>query len=156
MPLPSAKLSEALCFLVVCPPVCPSVRPKPKIPSFHLHMGPLVHPTNHDGLQHVRPSVRLSISQERFPGISWRLHGGNGLKFCMAPSEFIRLWSMVIICWFSSFWCHFDLVKLEHFLKNAWKEWPQIVHADVSWPPSEPISLWSWCVDFSNFGTILT
>ena len=27
---------------------CPSVRPKPEIPSFHLYMGPLVHPTNSD------------------------------------------------------------------------------------------------------------
>ena len=27
---------------------CPSVRPKPEIPSFDLYMGPLVHQTNRD------------------------------------------------------------------------------------------------------------
>ena len=43
-----------------------------------------------------------------------------------------------------------------HFLENAWRKWPQILHADVSWPPSELISLWPRSVDFSNFGAILT
>ena len=43
-----------------------------------------------------------------------------------------------------------------HLLENAWREWPEILHADVSWPSSELISLWPWSVDFSNFGTILT
>ena len=38
------------------------------------------------------------------------------------------------------------------------KPWPfcGMMHADVCWPPPELISLWSWSVDFSNFGTILT
>ena len=56
----------------------PSVRPKPKIPSFDLYMGPLVHPTNRNRFT-ACPSVR----PERFPGISRRTHGGNGLKFHM-------------------------------------------------------------------------
>ena len=43
-----------------------------------------------------------------------------------------------------------------HFPENAWRKWPQILHADVSWPPSELISLWPLSVDFSNFGAILT
>ena len=43
-----------------------------------------------------------------------------------------------------------------HFPENAWREWPEILHADVSWPPSELISSGSWSVDFCNFGTILT
>ena len=43
-----------------------------------------------------------------------------------------------------------------HLPKNAWREWPEILHADVSWPPSELISLWPRSVDFCNFGTILT
>ena len=43
-----------------------------------------------------------------------------------------------------------------HLPKNAWREWPEILHADVSWPSSELISLWPWSVDFSNFGAILT
>ena len=43
-----------------------------------------------------------------------------------------------------------------HLPENAWKEWPEILHADVSWPSSELISLWLQSVDFCNFGTILT
>ena len=43
-----------------------------------------------------------------------------------------------------------------HLSENAWREWPEILHADVSWPSSELISLLPWSVDFSNFGTILT
>ena len=43
-----------------------------------------------------------------------------------------------------------------HLLENAWREWPEILHADVSWSSSELISLWPWSVNFSNFGTILT
>ena len=104
---------------------CPSVRPKPEIPSFDLYMGPLVHPTNRNRFA-ACPSVR----PERFPGICQRRHGGNGLKFYM-------------------------LMCLDH-LQKAWREWPEILHADVSWPSSELICLWPWSVDFSNFGTILT
>ena len=66
--------------------VRPSVRPKPEIPSFDLHMGPLVHPTNRNrftACPSVCPSVRLSVRPERFPGICRRTHGGNGLKFYM-------------------------------------------------------------------------
>ena len=29
-----------------------------------------------------------------------------------------------------------------HFPENAWKKWPEILHADVSWAPSELISKW--------------
>ena len=40
--------------------------------------------------------------------------------------------------------------------ENAWRDWPEILLADVSWPSAELFSLWPWSVDFSNFGTILT
>ena len=69
---------------------------------------------------------------------------------------------MVTVCWFVKFWHCFDLVKrvkfgvYGHFPENAWREWPEIVHANVSWPLSGSIRLWSQFVDFSNFGTILT
>ena len=43
-----------------------------------------------------------------------------------------------------------------HLPENAWRDWPEILYADVSWPSSELISLWLWSVDFSNFGAILT
>ena len=90
---------------------CPSVPPKPEIPSFDLYMGPLVHPTNRNRFT-ACPSVRLSVR----------------------PSGEVS----------------------GHLPENAWRKWPEILHADVSWPSSELISLWSWSVDFSNFGTILT
>ena len=34
-----------------------------------------------------------------------------------------------------------------HFPENAWRKWPEILHADVSWPPSELISSWSRSVN---------
>ena len=43
-----------------------------------------------------------------------------------------------------------------HLPENAWRKWPEILHADVSWPSSELSSLWPWSIDFSYFGTILT
>ena len=43
-----------------------------------------------------------------------------------------------------------------HLPENAWREWPEILHTDVSWPLSELIRLWSWSVDFPPFGATLT
>ena len=43
-----------------------------------------------------------------------------------------------------------------HLLEKAWRERPEILHADVSWPSSELICFRPLSVDFSNFGTILT
>ena len=49
------------------------------------------------------------------------------------------------VCWFSTFLCHFDLLKLvkfevsKHFLENISEECSKIWHAGVSWPPSEQI-----------------
>ena len=39
-----------------------------------------------------------------------------------------------------------------HLPENTWREWPEILHADISGPSSELISLWPWSVDFSNLG----
>ena len=35
--------------------------------------------------------------------------------------------------------------------ENAWREWSEILHVDVSWALSELIRLWSWSVDFPPF-----
>ena len=43
-----------------------------------------------------------------------------------------------------------------HLPENAWREWPEILHAGVSWLSSELISLWPRSVDFCNFDAILT
>ena len=67
-----------------------------------------------------------------------------------------------MVCWFFSFWRHFDLVKWVkfggvsgHFLEKVWWEWPKILHAGESWPPSELIGLWLQSVDIINFGGFL-
>ena len=61
---------------------CPSVRPSVRSPKYPLSTCTWVRwsvrPTV-TVLQHVRPSVR----PEKFPGICWRTHGGNDLKFFM-------------------------------------------------------------------------
>ena len=43
-----------------------------------------------------------------------------------------------------------------HFLENAREEWPELWHADASWPPSEFFKFWPWSLDFPHFGIILT
>ena len=97
-----------------------------------------------------------------FPDISWRTHGGNHLKFwTLMYLDHLQNWlvygyGLLIFVILALF----DLVKRVkfgvsgHFLENAWRKWPEILHADVSWPPSELISLWLRFVDFCNFGTI--
>ena len=51
----------------------------------------------------------------------------------------------------------FDLVKRVkfgvsgHFPEYAWREWPEIWYAAVSWPHSELIILWLWSGDFLIF-----
>ena len=70
-------------------------------------------------------------------------------------------WILVTVCWFFILWRYFNLVKLVkfrvsgHFLKNAWEEWPEILHASVFWP-SKFIKFWSRSVDFSLFGANFT
>ena len=151
--------------LSIPPSVRPSVRPKPEIPSVDLNMGPLVHPTNGDRLT-ACPSVRLSVRPSRevsghLPENAWRewpeiLHADASWP----SSELISLWPRSVD--FSNFgtiltwWNGSNLGVSGHFPENAWKKWPEILHADVSWPPSELISLRPWSVDFCNFGTILT
>ena len=99
------------------------------------------------------PGILLENPVRKWPEI---LHAGVS----WAPSELIRLWSWFVH--FSYLGTILDLVKrlkfwvFGHFLENAWREWPEILHVDVSWPPSELISLWWWSVDFFNFGAILT
>ena len=146
--------------------VRPSVRPKPEINSFHLYMGPLVHPTNRDRFApctSVRPSVRPSVRRgyrvfagEPMEGMVW-----NVACWCILGifRELIGLWSWSVD--FLPFWRHFDLVKWVkfgvsgHFPENAWWEWPKSLYVDVSWPPIELISLCLRSVDFSNLGVFL-
>ena len=107
----------------------------------------------------VRPSVWRgfrAFAGECIEGLAWNLT-------CWCTFTIFRTDQfMAVVWWFFKFWHYFDLVKRVkfgvsgHFLENAWREWPEILHADVSWPPSELISLWPQFADFSNFGAILT
>ena len=121
-----------------------SLRPKPEIPSFHLYMGPLVHPTNRDRFAAFRPSVR----PETFQGICQRTHGGNGLNFWMLMYlDHHQNWldyghGLLIFLILALFWLREtgQIWVSGHLPENALRKWPGIVHADVSWSPSELLS----------------
>ena len=95
----------------------------------------------------VRPSVRLSIR----PSV-------RSLKYPLLTCTWVR-WSTrptVTVLWYVRPSVRPSVKVSRHLPENAWREWPEILHADVSWPPSELISSGSRSVDFCNFGTILT
>ena len=110
----------------------------------------------------VRPSVRPSGEVSgHLPENAWR----DGPEILHADvswpsSELISIWPWYVD--FFQFWHYFDLVKRVkfgvsgHFPENAWRGWPEILHADVSWPLSALISLWPQFVDIFDFGAILT
>ena len=154
MPPPSG--AGGIMFLG-CPPVRPSVR-NPKYPLSTCTWVRWSIRRTVTVLQHVCPSVQRgfrAFAGERMEGMTW-----NFSCWCILTT-FRTNWIMVAVCRFSSFWCYFDLVKpvkfgvAGHFQEIAWKEYAEILHADVSWPPSELMSSWLRSVDFCNFGTIL-
>ena len=113
-------------------------------------------------LRHVRPSARPSGEVSGYlPENAWRewpeiLHA----DVSWSSSELISLWPLSVD--FSNFstiltlWNGSNLGFQGHFLKNPWREWPEIWYAAVSWPPSELIRLWLRSGDFLNFSAILT
>ena len=105
--------------------------------------------------------ILWNASNFGFPAISRRTHRGNGLKFFMLmyldhhQNWLVYSHGLLML----QFWCYFNFVRWVkfggsgHFSRNSWREWPENLHADLSWPLSEPITLWSWSE--SNFGAIL-
>ena len=103
--------------------------------------------------------VKFGVSGH-FPENAWRewaqiLHADVSWPL----SELISLWLRFVD--FSNFGIIYLMKRVKfvvsgHFLEKASKEWPEILYADVSWPPWELISLWLWSVEFFNFGAILT
>ena len=77
------KAPEALCFRVVRPSVRASEARNTLFPPVHGSVGPSDQPWPFSACPSVRPSVCPFVRPERFPGICWRTHGGNGLKFGM-------------------------------------------------------------------------
>ena len=142
----------------VRPSVCPSVRPE-RFPGICRRM--------HAG---IGLTFYKLMYLDHFQ--NWLVYGQSLLIFLILAlfwlSETGQIWGfrafpgerMEGMAW--NFARYFDLVKRVkfrvsgHFPKKAWRKWPEILHADVSWPSSELISLWPWFVDFANFGTILT
>ena len=76
------------------------------------------------------------------------------------PSEPIRLWSWPVdFPPFGVILIQRNGTKLGvsgHFSENAWRDWLEILHADVSCPPSKLFRLWSRSVEFPSFGATLT
>ena len=100
----------------------------------------------------VRPSVRLSVR----PSV-------RSLKYPLLTCTWVR-WStrptMTDLRHVLPSVCPSVRLSVRRgfraFSRERMGEWPEILHADVSWPSSELISLWPRSVDFYNFGTILT
>ena len=99
-----------------------------------------------------------------FPGIFWRMHGGNGLKYGMLlyPDQLqtsldyvngLLIFLILVLFWVSETG---QIWGSRHFLENPLRKCSEMLHADVSWPLSELIRLWLQFVDFSNFDAILT
>ena len=111
-----------------CPSVSPSVLSLKYPLPVHGSIGPSEQPWLFFGLS-LHPSVPY-VRPDRFTGMSQRMHWGNGLKFCML------MYPDHLQNWLSSFWCHFFFKWVKfgvsgHFPENTWREWPEILHADV-------------------------
>ena len=56
----------------------------------------------------------------------------------------------VMLCWFSSFWHDFDLVKQDkcavsrHFHDNVWEEWADICHVNLYLPEMKQANFSTW------------
>ena len=103
----------------------------------------------------VRPSVRPS---EAWNTLFWHVHGSVG-----PPDQPLPFYGMSVRPSVRPSVCPSVRLSVRpsgevsgHLPENAWREWPEILHADVSWPSSQLISLWPRPVYFSNFGAILT
>ena len=132
-----------------------SVRPKPEIPSFDLYQ-----PKPFYGMS-VRPSVYINGSMvlgadespwpcgtpSWYTPLSWMI---------LSKQKNLHLFSSQYISVFSKMSVRQSGEVSGHLPENAWRDWPEILHAGVPSPSSELISLWPWSGDFSNFGTILT
>ena len=79
---------------------------------------------------------------ERMEGMAW-----NSACWCTLTT-FRTDQFMATVCGFFLFWRYFDFVKWvkfgvsRNFLENPLRKWPEILHADLSWPLSELVRLW--------------
>ena len=91
------------------------------------------------GCSSVHPSVRPKPEIPSFdPYMGLLVHPTNCDRFTTCPSVCPSLRLSV---------CPSGEVS-GHLPENAWREWLEILHADVSWPSSELNSLWPRSVNF--------
>ena len=109
------NMPEALCFWLVCssfhPTICSTVWPADKLIDSPLPRWPTnqVGPTNFP----IHPFTCLSISRG-FQTFSWEHMAGmacNLACWCILMT-YKTDWISVKFCWFCSFWCYFDFMKL--------------------------------------------
>ena len=89
-----------------------------------------------------------TFSGEPKGGMAWTLA-------CWCILTTLRTYTLLaMVSWFSSFWYHFNLLKQVkfgfsgEFHHNAWEEWLEIWHADVSWLHFQLVIFWSWLLIF--------
>ena len=93
--------------------------------------------------------ILINIPSPRFPSILRTTHGRNDPKcgMLMYPGHPQNWFD------FGQYWPNFDPLvakKLseigvsQHSKGNAWKDWPEMWHADVSWPVPEMIFGQNW------------
>ena len=108
--MPPAVRVRGIVFLS-CRSIRPSVRPADKLidPWLPRCQTNQVGPTNFP----IHVSICLSISRgfctfssEHMGGMAWTL-----AWWCILMAYKLD-WSFINVCWFRSFWCHFDLTKL--------------------------------------------
>ena len=128
---------EAWCFQVVCPSyIRPSACPSVRSLKYTLSTCTWVHWSIW-----ATVTVFRSVCLDRFPSISHRTYVRNGLKFCMLVyPDHLQNWldlghSLLIFLHLASpslvKWVKFGVSG--PFLKNAWREWPEMLYVDVSW-----------------------
>ena len=119
-----------------------------------------IHPTNRDHFV-TYLSVRPSGDFQAFAG---ECIEGMALKFCMLIylghlqnwldyGHSLLIFLLLVPLWLSEMG---QIWGFRAFLGECIKGMAWNLHADVSWPPSELVSLWSGSVDFSDFGTTFT
>ena len=92
------------------------------------------------------PSISTTMTKRNSSNLTflhnlWRMHGGNGVKFvcwCVLAWSIQKyvVHSLLIFLLLEQFWHGSKWVEFwasGHFKCNAWKDWPDIWHADAPW-----------------------
>ena len=148
-------------FHIVRPSVCPSV-PLSVHPSVDGIMSALYLPQTWNWLDlfHFYTSFQPTLEGVSlwFLGIFLRMHHRNGLKLSvLIYPDYLWSWlhfghDLLIFLILAAFNLvrQVKFVVSRHFLEDMLEELAETWGTDVSWPPLELITFWSWSVDFSQ------